>query len=347
MSGAPVLVDVLPQHRIDERALADYLRLRLPGFEAPVTVRQFQGGQSNPTYAIAAGSYRYVLRKKPPGRLLPSAHAVEREYTAMAALTGSAVPVPTMRLLCEDEGVIGTPFFVMDQVDGRVFTDLALADLPEAERTACYADLVRVMAALHAIDPASVGLEGFGRPAGYVARQLERWSKQYRAAQVDPLPAMDALMAWLAAHLPPDEQQGIVHGDFRLGNMIFHPSEPRIVAVLDWELSTLGNPLAGDLAYTCLPWHLPTSVGGVTDRATPGVPTEAAFIAAYARARGWDAVPALDYYIVFAMFRWAAIAAGVYRRALDGNAADARGLEAGAKYRLLAEQAWALAGQAA
>jgi aminoglycoside phosphotransferase (APT) family kinase protein len=343
MSGAPVLVDVLPQHRLDERALADYLRPRLPGFEAPVVVRQFQGGQSNPTYAIAAGDYRYVLRKKPPGTLLPSAHAVEREYTAMAALTGSAVPVPTMRLLCEDAGVIGTPFFVMDHIEGRVFTDLTLADLPLAERAACYADLVRVMAALHAIDPAAVGLEGFGRPAGYVGRQLERWSKQYHAARLDKLPAMDALMGWLAARLPPDEHQGIVHGDFRLGNMIFHPTEPCIVAVLDWELATLGNPLAGDLAYTCLAWHLPAAIGGIADRPAPGVPAEADFIAAYARARGWESVPSLDFYIVFAMFRWAAIAAGVYRRALDGNAADARGLEAGGKYRLLAETAWAIA----
>ena len=341
--GAPVLVPVLPQHRFDEHALATYLRVRLPGFEAPVTVRQFQGGQSNPTYAIVEGPHRYVLRKKPPGKLLPSAHAVEREYTAMAALAGTAVPVPPVRLLCEDDGVIGTPFFVMDQVDGRVFTDLRLPALPPEQRAACYADLIRVMAALHAIPPTSVGLEKFGRPDGYVARQVDRWTKQYRAAALDPLPAMDRVIDWLVANAPPDIEQGIVHGDFRLGNMIFHPTEPRIVAVLDWELSTLGNPLAGDLAYTCLPWHLPKSVGGILYLDAPGVPAEGELIAAYASARGWDRVPSLDYYRIFALFRWAAIAACVYRRALDGNAADARGLEAGAKYTLLAEAAWALA----
>lgn len=337
------LVDVRDAHRIDVGALAPVLAGALPEAQPPFALQQFQGGQSNPTFLLTdRAGRRYVLRKKPPGKLLPSAHAVEREYTVMAALNASAVPVPTVRLLCEDEGVVGTPFFVMDQVPGRVFPDPTLAALPQAERAACYADLIRVMAALHSIDPAAVGLEGFGRASGYVARQLERWSKQYRAAALDPLPAMDTLIDWLAAHLPPDEQQGIVHGDFRPGNMIFHPTEPRIVAVLDWELSTLGNPLAGDLAYTCLPWHLPAAIGGIADRPAPGLPTKAEFITAYARARGWATVPSLDYYIVFAMFRWAAIAAGVYRRALDGNAADARGLEAGAKYRLLAEQALAL-----
>ncbi len=344
-AGAPVLVPVLPNHRFDEAALAEYLRPRLPGFDGPVTVRQFQGGQSNPTYAIAAGGHRYVLRKKPPGKLLPSAHAVEREYMVMESLAGTDVPVPTMRLLCEEAGVIGTPFFVMDHVEGRVFTDTLLAEVPEARRAACYFDLVRVMAALHRVRPDAVGLEGFGKPDGYVARQIERWTKQYRASDMDHTLAMEELIAWLPPHMPPDHGGAVIHGDFRLGNMIFHPTEPRIVAVLDWELSTLGDGLAADLAYMLLPWHLPVAVAGIADVARPGLPDPDDLARAYARHRGWEGTPDLGFYTVFALFRWAAIAAGVYRRALDGNAADARGLQAGAKYRALAERGWVLARQ--
>jgi aminoglycoside phosphotransferase (APT) family kinase protein len=334
---------VLPNHRFDAAALIRYLAPRLPGFDADVTIAQFQGGQSNPTFAITAGDHRYVLRKKPPGKLLPSAHAVEREYQVMRALAGSPVPVPPARLLCEDAAVIGTPFFVMDHVQGRVLTDITLPGVPAGERAAYFLELMRVMAALHEIAPESVGLGAYGRPTGYVARTIERWTKQYRASQTEQNPAMEALISWLPQHLPEDRGGGIVHGDFRLGNMIFHPTEPRIMAVLDWELSTLGDPLAADLAYACMSWHLPASGGGVLGLAVPGLPAEADLIAAYARARGWAEVPELAYYIVFTMFRFASILAGVYRRALDGNAADATAHHSGARYRAMAAAGWALA----
>ncbi|HKM64226.1 MAG TPA: phosphotransferase [Acidisphaera sp.] len=337
-TGQPILVPVLPNHRFDEARLADYLRPLLPGFDGEVVVRQFQGGQSNPTYAIDASGHRYVLRKKPPGKLLPSAHAVEREYQVMAALRDTSVPVPAMRLLCEDSAVIGTPFFVMDHVEGRVLTDVRLPSVPEAGRVAYYEEMARTMAALHAVDPNAVGLGGFGKPGGYVARQIDRWSKQYLLSKTEDVPAMDRLMEWLPAHLPAEERTGIVHGDFRLGNMLFHPTEPRVVAVLDWELATLGHPLA-DLAYNCLYWQLPAHAGGIADLTTPGLPSESEYVRMYERYSGHP-VPDLGYFIVFSLFRWAAIAAGVYRRALDGNAADARGREAGEKYKLLAEVAW-------
>jgi aminoglycoside phosphotransferase (APT) family kinase protein len=343
MTGAAILVPVLENHRFDEAALTAYLKERLPGFGGEVTIRQFQGGQSNPTFAIAAGDYRYVLRKKPPGKLLPSAHAVEREYAVMAALAGSAVPVPVTRLLCEDDAITGTPFYVMDLVEGRVLTDLTLAALPEAERASYHLELMRVMAALHTITPESVGLAQYGRANGYVARTIERWSKQYRASETEPVPAMDRLIAWLPQHLPEDRGGAIVHGDFRLGNMIFHPQKPEIVAVLDWELSTLGDPLAADLAYAVMPWAMPAASGGIADVPHPGVPDAATLIAAYAGHRGWRNVPDLGFYQVFTLFRFAAILAGVYRRALDGNAADARGAESGIRYRALAETGWAMA----
>ncbi len=345
MSGAATLVPTLANHRFDEAALRSYLAAHLAGFEEPCEVLQFQGGQSNPTFLLSTPAGRLVLRKKPPGKLLPSAHAVEREHRIMSALAGSGVPVPRMRLLCEDASVIGTPFYVMDHVDGRIFTDLRLAALPEEQRRPVYADMMRVLAALHAVDVAAAGLERFGKPAAYAARQIERWTRQYLASDPPDVPAMRALIEWLPSRVPPGDPVSVVHGDYRLGNLMIHPSEPRIVAVLDWELATLGHPLA-DLAYTCLPWHLPAEVGGLQGVDAPGVPSEAEQVERYCAAAGIASMPDLRFFLVFSMFRWAAIAAGVYRRALDGNAADARGLEAGGKFRLLAERAWALAEQA-
>ena len=250
--GVPALVPVLPNHRFDEAALVRYLAGRLPGFEGgrPVTVRQFQGGQSNPTFHVQTEAGAYVLRKKPPGKLLPSAHAVEREYRVLSALQDSGVPVPRTRLLCEDPSIIGTPFFVMDHVPGRVFADRVMKPATAAERAAVYEDMARVLAALHRVDWRAAGLEGFGRPERYMARQVERWTKQWEASKVEEMPAMDRLIAWLPAHLPEEDEAAIAHGDFRLGNLILHPTEPRIVAVLDWELCTIGHPLA-DLGYTC------------------------------------------------------------------------------------------------
>ncbi len=340
--GQPVLVPALENHRFDEARLTEYLAAELPGFAGPLEVRQFQGGQSNPTFHLHTPGADYVLRKKPPGTLLPSAHAVDREYRVQSALAGTAVPVATMRLLCRDDSVIGTMFYLMDHMPGRVFSDRTLQGVPPADRAAMYDDMNRVMAALHQVDWRAAGLEGFGRPQAYVARQIDRWTKQYVGSRMEDVPEMDRLMAWLPAHAPAGDETAIAHGDFRLGNLIFHPTEPRVLAVLDWELSTLGHPLA-DLGYNCIPWRLPAAIEGLQGADAPGIPTEAEYVAGYCRRTGRDSVPELDFFVVFSLFRWAAIAAGVYRRALDGNAADARALTIGTKFRVLGEAAWALA----
>ena len=339
MDGAPVLVPVLPNHRFDEAALRRCLAGHLPGFAGACEIRQFQGGQSNPTYHLATAGGDYVLRKKPPGTLLPSAHAVDREYRILHALRDSGVPVPAVHLLCADESIIGTMFFVMDYREGRVFADRTLPGVSPADRTAIYDDMGRVLARLHGVDWRQAGLEGFGRPGNYVGRQIDRWSKQYAAARVGDEPAMDRLMAWLAAHAPLPDETAIAHGDYRLGNLIIHPTEPRVVAVLDWELATLGHPLA-DLAYNCLAWRLPPELLGIEGLDVPGLPDEAAYVRDYVRRTGRAAAPGMEFFVAFSLFRWAAIAAGVYRRALDGTAADAGGREAGAKFRGLAQYGW-------
>ena len=345
VEGVPELVPVLPNHRFDQQSLARYLRDRLPGFEHDPVVRQFQGGQSNPTFHLAAGDRQYVLRKKPPGKLLPSAHAVDREYRVMRALADTDVPVPRMHLLCADESVIGQMFYVMDYVPGRVFAgDRRLPSCTPAERAAMYDDMNRVFAALHRVDWRAVGLEGFGRPEGYFARQIARWSKQYEASRVEDISSMEHLMRWLPEHVPQDEAATIVHGDFRLGNLLFHPTEPRVVAVLDWELATIGHPLA-DLAYNVLTYRLPAFAGGVAqaEMVALGMPSEAEYVAQYCRRTGRTGAPELEFAIAFSMFRFAAIVAGVYRRALDGNAADARALQRGAMVRECADYAWEVA----
>lgn len=340
--GAPVLVPVLPNHRFNEAALGRYLAGHLPGFAGPCVVRQFQGGQSNPTFHLDAASGQYVLRKKPPGTLLSSAHAVDREYCILGALRDSGVPVPAVHLLCDDEGVIGTMFFVMDYRPGRVFPDRTLPGMGPADRAAIYGDMGRVLARLHGVDWRRAGLEGFGRPENYIGRQIDRWSKQYAGARVGEAPAMDRLMAWLKAHAAVADETTIAHGDYRLGNLIIHPDEPRVVAVLDWELATLGHPLA-DLAYSCLAWRLPPELQGIGGLDVPGLPTEAEYVRAYCCLTGRAGVPELEFFVAFSLFRWAAIAAGVFRRALDGTAADARGREAGEKFQALAEHGWRVA----
>ena len=337
--GGAELVPVLPNHRFDEAAMVRYLAPLLPDIARGCTVRQFQGGQSNPTFHLATPDRAYVLRKKPPGTLLASAHAIEREFRVMQALAGTDIPVPQMRLLCEDAAIIGTSFYVMDYKPGRIFADRSMPGVDPAHRAASYADMARVLARLHAIDPAAVGLADYGRSGGYVARQIDRWTRQYRAARLEAEPAMDWLIDWLTAHLPPDDETAIAHGDYRLGNLILHPTQPRVAAVLDWELSTLGHPLA-DLAYCCIPWRLPPEQMGLLGLDVPGLPTEAAFVAAYCEAAGRPVPATLDYFMVFSLFRWAAIVAGVYRRALDGNAADAtRAQAAGTRFRALARRA--------
>jgi aminoglycoside phosphotransferase (APT) family kinase protein len=253
-----VLGPVTDAHRIDEAQLARWLADQgLPGAERGLRVMQFQGGQSNPTFHLEAGDDAYVLRKKPPGALLPSAHMVEREYKVMAALAATDVPVPVMRLLCEDTAVIGTAFYVMDYLEGRIPGEPSLDEgFDPDERAAIWDSMNDALAKLHKVDPAAVGLDGFGKPANYVGRQLDRWTKQFEASKTDPMPDMDALIDWLASHEPPPDEVSIVHGDFRLPNLMLHPTEPRVIAILDWELSTLGHPLS-DLAYNCMPYRMP------------------------------------------------------------------------------------------
>jgi aminoglycoside phosphotransferase (APT) family kinase protein len=342
-AGAATLVPVLANHRFDEARLVHYLEQHLAGFRGPCQIRQFQGGQSNPTFHLATADAAYVLRKKPPGVLLPSAHAVDREFTVMRALARTAVPVPRMHLLCTDESVIGQMFYVMDCVEGRVFADPGLPQLAAAERAAVYAAMGETLARLHRVDIAAVGLAEYGRPEKFLTRQIARWSRQYAAANLPSCPAMEQLIAWLAAQDPGPEEIAIHHGDFRLGNLMFHPSEPRVVAVLDWELSTLGHPLA-DLAYTCLVYHAPVFMPGSTPLASsPGIPSESVFVEGYCRHVGREPVARWPYFIAFSLFRAAAILAGVYRRALDGNASDANALARGSVYREVAELGWAVA----
>jgi aminoglycoside phosphotransferase (APT) family kinase protein len=332
------------QHAIDLERLAAWLETRVAPLAGPLEAAQFKGGQSNPTYLLAAGVQRYVLRRKPPGKLLPSAHAVDREYRVIRALAGTGVPVARALALCEDESVIGTAFYVMEYVGGRVFWDPRLPDLAVAERRAIHDEINRVIAALHGVDPGAVGLGDYGRTGEYIARQVSRWSKQYQASETEKIEAMDNLIAWLPENIPAAEETRIVHGDYRIDNVIFHSVEPRILAVLDWELSTLGHPLA-DFAYHCMVWRIPPGVfrglGGL-DLAPLGIPTEREYVEAYCRRTGRAGIEPRDweYYIVYNMFRIAAIVQGVMARALQGNASSAQALETGRAARPLAEMAW-------
>jgi aminoglycoside phosphotransferase (APT) family kinase protein len=350
MQGVPELVPVLAAHRFDEAALSRYLRTELPGFDGQLEIRQFQGGQSNPTFHLATTAGDYVLRKKPPGKLLPRAHEVEREHRVMSALAGTDVPVPRTRLLCTDDSVIGTAFYVMDYVPGRVYPDRVMRGGAPAERAAIYEDLARVLAALHNVDWRAAGLEGFGKPQGYMQRQVTLWTRQWELARVEEMPTMDRLAGWLPSHLPTDDETAcIAHGDYRLGNVLIHPTEPRVVAVLDWELSTIGHPLA-DLGYACLMYHIPAGPDGNSgvagqDPIGTGIPGQAEFVASYCRHAGREPPDSLDVFVVFSMFRLASICAGVWRRGLDGNASDPRAAtsEYRDRYHELAERAWALA----
>jgi aminoglycoside phosphotransferase (APT) family kinase protein len=343
-ASAPALVPMLPNHRFDEAALTGYLAGRVPGAESGCVIRRFQGGQSNPTFHLQTSAGGYVLRKKPGGMLLPSAHAVDREFRVLSALTGTDVPVPRLWLFCDDPGVIGTPFYIMDYLPGRIYSDRRMPDVDPAHRRAAFLDMARVLGRLHRLKPDAVGLGDFGRAGNYVGRQIDRWTKQYGAANLEPEPAMDNLTEWLSDRAPKlADETTIVHGDYRLGNLIFHPIEPEVRAVLDWELSTLGHPLA-DLAYCCLAWRTRPEEEGLLGVDVPGLPSEAEFVTAYSATAGRPMPADLDVFVVFSLFRWAAIVAGIYRRALDGNASDANAVNvAGGKFRRLARRGWEIA----
>jgi aminoglycoside phosphotransferase (APT) family kinase protein len=337
------------EHAFDVPRLNEWMRTHINGFSGPIDVQQFAGGQSNPTFLVQSPDRRYVLRRKPQGKLLPSAHAVDREFRVLAALKETEVPVARVHALCEDDEVIGSAFYVMDYVEGRIFWDALLPEVAAPERRAIYCEMVRVLAALHSVDYASVGLADFGKPGHYVERQVARWTQQYRASQTENIDSMERLIEWLPKHIPSDEQTSIVHGDFRLDNTIFHPTEPRILAVLDWELSTLGHPLV-DFAYFCIRYQLSAAefrgLAGIDARALM-IPTEAECVADYCRLRGIAAVTPKDwaYYQAFCMFRLAGILQGVLARAIQGNASSSTALQAGRRTRPLAEMGWQLVQQ--
>jgi len=346
---------VSARHAFDVAVLERHLQRELPGFAGPLRIEQFKGGQSNPTYKLITPQRTYVMRTKPgPAvKLLPSAHAIEREFRVMRALAGSAVPVAQMHLLCADEAVIGRAFYVMQFVDGRVLWEQSLPGFTPAGRNAIYDEMNRVIAALHSVNPAQVGLADYGKPGNYFVRQIARWSKQYQASQMQTIAEMDRLIDWLPAHLPPsalDESQvAIVHGDFRLDNLIFDANEPRIAAVLDWELCTLGHPLA-DFSYHCMGWHIEPGVfrgiGGL-DLAALGIPSEREYVRRYCERTGRGDPEAVmadwNFYLAYNLFRLAAITQGIAKRAADGTAASAQARTSGEATEALARMGWAQA----
>jgi len=341
--------EVSERHRFDTEALDAYLRQHVEGYpQGQLKVEQFKGGQSNPTFKLSVGGQQYVLRTKPApaAKLLPSAHAIEREYRVMDALNKAGFPAARQYCLCMDEAVIGRAFYVMQLVEGRVLWDQALPGMTPAERSAIYDELNRVIALLHTTDYNAIGLGDYGKPGNYFQRQIERWSKQYKASETETIEAMDQLIAWLPANIPPGEDTAIVHGDYRLDNMIFHPTEPRILAVLDWELSTLGHPFA-DFSYHCMSWHIaPGQFRGIAglDLKALGIPSQREYIARYAERTG-KAIRLEDFnfYLAFNMFRLASIMQGIMKRYVDGTASSAQALESGKLARPMSEMGWAYA----
>ncbi len=339
----------------DIAALQAWLQRHLPGFAGPLTLEAFEGGQSNPTFKLITPSQTYVMRSKPgpAARLLPSAHAIEREFAVMSGLAGTAVPVPRMLCLCEYEAVIGRAFYIMAFMEGRIFWDQSLPGMAPAERAAIYREMNRVLAALHSVDYAQRGLAGYGKPGNYFERQIGRWSRQYAASITQPIAQMDLLMAWLPDHIPEMARDpamvSIVHGDYRLDNLMFHPTEPRIIAVLDWELSTLGHPLA-DFSYHCMAWHITPGafrgIGGL-DLASLGIPSEEDYIRQYCQQTGLTTPERLaqdwNFYLAYNLFRMAAILQGIGKRVEEGTAVSAQAVSAAAGARPLAELAWQFA----
>jgi aminoglycoside phosphotransferase (APT) family kinase protein len=342
------LTPVRAAHVFDEVRLADYMKTHVDGYRGPARLLQFEGGQSNPTFHITDGGGRmYVLRKKPPGKLLPSAHQVDREYRVIKALSDHTdVPVPKPYALCQDDGVIGTAFYIMEFTPGRVLADPRMPGVSPADRGKIFDSMNDVLARIHNVDYRAVGLGDFGREGQYIQRQIGRWSSQYDLARTEHIEAMEQLKQWLPANIPPGDEARINHGDYRLGNTIVHPTEPRIVAVLDWELSTLGHPLA-DLGYNCMMYHFGEGFGASggyagLDLKAFGIPSESEYLAAYARRTGRKEVPSFDFYLAFSLFRLAAIVQGVYKRGLDGNASSETAKGYGDRARVLADLGWSL-----
>ena len=336
---------------INAAALESYLAHHIDGFAGPLTLARFKGGQSNPTYKLSTPTRAYVLRRKPFGKLLPSAHAIEREYRVTQALALAGFPVARPLHLCTDDSIIGAAFYVMEHAEGRVFWEPHAPELSGADRAALFDSLNDTIARLHKLDNTALGVADFGKPQGYVARQIRRWSEQYRASETETIPEMDRLIAWLPGVCPADSGAAIVHGDFRLDNCIIHPNEPRVIAVLDWELSTLGDPLA-DFTYHLMQWFMPVSETGAGvgslkgHEGDPGVPAIDTYIADYCRRTGRSGIPDLDVYMAYNFFRLAAILQGILGRVRDGTAANGQAAAMARQVRPLAESAWVFARKA-
>jgi aminoglycoside phosphotransferase (APT) family kinase protein len=342
--------EVAETHRFDEKKLEAYLAERIEGFQTPMQVRQFKGGQSNPTYQLITPNRKYVLRRKPPGKLLPSAHAVDREYRIISALYPTGFPVAKPYLLCEDESVIGTMFYVMDCVEGRIYWGPLLPDQTPKQRTQIYDAMNETFARLHNLDYEKLGLQDYGKPGNYVGRQVARWTKQYKASETERIGEMERLIEWLPQHLPTDARDTIVHGDYRLDNMILHPTEPKVIAVLDWELCTIGDPMA-DFTYHLMQWQMPGGVssGGSllgADFRALGIPDKDTYTAMYCKRTHRDTIPNMDYYAAYNFFRLGGILQGIVGRVRDGTANSAHAAQNASGVRPLAERAWEYAKRA-
>ena len=332
------------RQQFDVDALTVWMNTHVDGFKGPLTLEQFKGGQSNPTFKLMTPTATYVMRSKPgpAAKLLRSAHAIEREYEVMAALKKVDMPVAKMLAICDDEAIIGRAFFIMEMVDGRVLWDPALPGITKPERAAIFDEMNRVIARLHLVDYAAIGLAEFGKAGNYFERQIGRWSKQYRASETEKIDAMDKLIEWLPQHIPPGEETSIVHGDYRMDNLIFHQTEPRVLAILDWELSTLGHPLA-DFAYHCMAWHVPPSafrgLAGL-DLAALGIPDFESYVKSYCQRTGRAGIENFEYYLAYNLFRMAGILQGIMKRVVDGTAASEQAVAMGKAARPLAELGW-------
>ena len=343
--------DVAETHKFDVARLEEYMQAHVEGFEGPLEVRQFKGGQSNPTYQLLTPNRKYVLRRKPPGKLLPSAHAVDREYRVITALGSVGFPVARSFCLCEDDDVIGTMFYIMENVEGRILWDVSLQDMDQADRWPIFEAKVETLAKLHQIDYEAIGLGDYGKPGNYFERQIGRWTKQYIASETSKISAMHKLIDWLPGNIPHDEATSIVHGDYRLDNMVLHPDKPEVLAVLDWELSTLGHPL-GDFTYHLMQWHLPNQSASATsslhglDLKEMGIPTVEEYTAMYCAHTGRDGIENIDYYMAYNMFRLAGILQGIVGRVRDGTANSAHAAEIDKSVEPLANAGWEFAQKA-